>query len=70
VTDGGKEGHSVFTYYLLKSLREREGRYFDAGQVFEQLKIPVSNNSDQTPVFQAIKNTGDEGGQFIFVRKK
>jgi len=70
VTDGGKEGHSVFTYYLLKSLSEKEGNYFDAGQIYEQLKIPVGNNSDQTPVFQAIKNTGDEGGEFIFVKKK
>ena len=29
-----------------------------------------NNNSEQTPIFQPIKNIGDEGGQFIFVKKK
>lgn len=66
VTDGGKEGHSVFTYYLLKGLKENSATFFDAGQLYERIKIAVANNSDQTPMFNAIKNTGDEGGQFIF----
>ena len=70
VTDGGREGHSVFTYYLLKALRENNAKYFTAGQGFNAINIPVTNNSEQTPVFQPIKNTGDEGGQFIFVKKK
>ncbi|MCK9212183.1 MAG: caspase family protein [Ignavibacteriaceae bacterium] len=70
VTDGGKEGHSVFTYYFLKALRENQANYFTAGQVFNEISIPVANNSEQTPVYSPIKNTGDEGGQFIFVKKK
>lgn len=69
VMDGGKDGHSVFTYYLLKALDANTDKYFDASQLYEQLKIPVVNNSDQTPQFNAIKNTGDEGGQFIFIKK-
>lgn len=69
VMDGGRDGHSVFTYYFLKALKQNEKKYFDAAQVFEQLKIPVANNSEQTPILQAVKNTGDEGGQFIFIRK-
>lgn len=69
VTDGGKDGHSVFTYYLLKILNENSGRYFDAGQLFEKIKIPVTNNSEQSPKFSPIKNIGDEGGQFIFIKK-
>ena len=67
--DGGKDGHSVFTYYLLKTLVTNTNKYFDAGQLYEQIKIPVVNNSDQSPQFSAIKNTGDEGGQFIFIKK-
>ena len=70
VLDGGKNGHSVFAYYFLRALQEIDGRFFDAGQVFEKLRIPVGNNSDQKPEFHPIKNTGDEGGQFIFERKK
>jgi hypothetical protein len=69
VMDGGKEDHSVFAYYFLKALKTIKGAYFDAGQVFNDLRIPVTNNSDQVPEFAPIKNTGDEGGQFIFVRK-
>jgi WD40 repeat protein len=69
VLDGGKEGHSIFAYYLLKSLNGNEKKYYDASQLFDNIKIPVLNNSDQSPQFNAIKNAGDEGGQFIFLKK-
>ncbi|MBI5471202.1 MAG: hypothetical protein HY961_02525 [Ignavibacteriae bacterium] len=69
VMDGGAEGHSVFAYYLLKALATTEGKFFDTYQLFDKLRIPVANNSEQIPELQAIKNTGDEGGQFVFVRK-
>ncbi|MFH0843367.1 MAG: caspase family protein [Bacteroidota bacterium] len=69
VLDGGREGHSVFAYYLLKALDTNTKQYFDASQLFDNIKIPVINNSDQAPQFNAIKNAGDEGGQFIFLKK-
>lgn len=69
VMDGGKEGHSIFAYYLLKALESNQGKYFDASQLYSKIKIPVVNNSEQTPKFSAIKDTGDEGGQFIFIKK-
>lgn len=69
VMDGGKEGHSVFAYYFLKTLGDNAGRYIDASQLYNKIKIPVINNSEQTPKFNPVKNTGDEGGQFIFIKK-
>jgi uncharacterized caspase-like protein len=69
VLDGGREGHSIFTYYFLQALEENKQKLFDASRVYEHLKIPVINNSDQSPVFAPVKNAGDEGGQFIFIRK-
>jgi len=69
VMDGGKEGHSVFTYYLLKSLGSNQNKFFDASQLFNDIKVAVINNSNQTPGFSPIVNTGDEGGQFIFIKK-
>ncbi len=69
VMDGGKEGHSVFTYYLLKSLSGNQNKFFDASQLFNDIKVAVINNSNQTPGFSPIVNTGDEGGQFIFIKK-
>ena len=69
VMDGGRDGHSVFAYYFLKSLRNNEAKYFDATQLYNKLKIPVINNSEQSPRFSPVKNTGDEGGQFVFIKK-
>lgn len=69
VMDGGKDGHSVFAYYLLKALRENDSEMMDASQVFNKIKIPVYNNSDQSPDFNPISKSGDEGGQFIFMKK-
>jgi uncharacterized repeat protein (TIGR01451 family) len=70
VMDGGKDGHSVFSYYLLKSLTNNENQFFDASQLYNDLKVAVINNSNQTPGFSPIVNTGDEGGQFIFIKKQ
>jgi hypothetical protein len=69
VMDGGRDGHSIFAYYLLKSLTTNDNSMYDAAQLFESIKIPVVNNSTQTPNFQPIRDTGDEGGQFIFMKK-
>ena len=69
VMDGGQDGHSVFAYYLLKALKENKSSMMDASQVFGKLKIPVYNNSDQSPNFKPIGKSGDEGGQFIFMKK-
>jgi hypothetical protein len=69
VMDGGRDGHSVCTYYLLKALKDNATPYLEAGQLYDDIKIPVANNSDQTPIFNSVKNTGDEGGQFVFRRK-
>jgi len=69
VMDKGKENHSIFAYYFLQALKNNSEKYFDAGQVFDFLKIPVVNNSSQTPEYSPIRNAGDEGGQFIFIMK-
>ena len=69
VMDGGRDGHSVFAYYLLKTLSNNQNKYLDAGQLYNKIKIPVINNSEQSPKLSPIKNTGDEGGQFIFIKK-
>ena len=69
VMDKGKENHSIFAYYFLQALRDNGEKYIDAGQVFDFLKIPVVNNSMQTPAYSPIRNAGDEGGQFIFIMK-
>ena len=69
VSDAGKDDHSVFTYYLIKALEENDKKYLDANQLFNDFRIAVTNNSEQTPMLQVIRDANDEGGQFIFIRK-
>ncbi len=70
VSDAGRDDHSIFTYYLIKALQENDKKYFDANQLFNEFRIAVTNNSEQTPMLQVIRDTNDEGGQFIFIRKE
>lgn len=41
---------------------------FDTEQLFQDIKIPVANNSRRTPILTPVVDTGDEGGQFIFLK--
>ena len=69
VMDGGIGGHSIFASYLIKALEDINKPYFSAWEVYDRLRIGVANNSEQLPEFGAIKSCGDEGGEFLFVRR-
>jgi len=69
IMEAGKEGHSIFTYYLMKALRENTKKYIDASQLFNELIVSVGNISEQTPQLQAVKGANHEGGQFVFIKK-
>lgn len=62
---------SVFVDYLLKRLKENQDQYLDAQKLYTRFREAVINNSPvaQTPLYGAIAETGDEGGDFIFVRR-
>ncbi len=61
--------NSIFMYYLLKRLEENNQKYLTADELFHSFKIAVSNNSNNLPQYEAIKDTGDEGGDFVFIKK-
>lgn len=61
---------SKFMQYFIKRLNDTEGKYISARQVFYGLETAVLNNSSTVPQFGVIQDTGDEGGDFIFIRKK
>ena len=67
---GVSSRHSVFAYYLLDRLRENQNRYLTVSSLFERIKIPITNSSQQTPQCKPIHNTGDEGGEFVFVKQR
>jgi hypothetical protein len=61
---------SVFFQYLLKNLRENSSEYLSAEELFSKMRLAVINNSSNIPQFGTIQNVGDEGGDFIFIRRK
>ncbi|MBM4165805.1 MAG: caspase family protein [Ignavibacteria bacterium] len=60
---------SVFADYLLKRLKENSAKYLDAENLYLNFKQAVINNGPAVPQFGVIYDAGDEGGDFIFVRK-
>ncbi|WP_439127338.1 hypothetical protein, partial [Polaribacter sp.] len=62
---------SVFMKYLLKRLTQNQSQYLSARQLFNMIEDPVINNTtgDNQPQYAPISNTGDEGGDFIFIKK-
>lgn len=64
--------NSVFMKYLVKNLESNESRYLTSQDLFARFKIAVLNNSplNQVPQYGVVQGSGDEGGDFIFVRKE
>jgi len=62
---------SVFMKYLLKKLKDNTDTYISAGQLFNMIEDPVINNTtgENQPQYAPIANTGDEGGDFIFIKR-
>lgn len=61
---------SKFMKYLLKALSANEKEYFPSKQLFHEIEIAIINNTANVPQFGTIQNTGDEGGDFIFIKKE
>jgi hypothetical protein len=60
---------SSFVKFLIKRLDENEEKCLSSEQLFSSFRIAVINNSDVVPQYGEIKNVGDEGGDFIFIRR-
>lgn len=60
---------SMFIKYLVKRLDENQDKFLSSELLFSSFKIAVMNNSPVVPQFGIIQNVGDEGGDFIFIRK-
>lgn len=62
--------NSYFTRYLVDRLENNQDPYLSSEQLFSSFRIAVINNSDAIPLYGEIRNVGDEGGDFIFLKKK
>ena len=61
---------SAFTQYLIDRLSENEETYLSSEQLFSSFRIAVINNSDAIPQYGEIRNVGDQGGDFIFLKRQ
>jgi WD40 repeat protein len=61
---------SKFMWSLIKHLTEFNGDYLTSRQLFDNLYTSVVNNTNTVPQFGVIQETGDEGGDFIFMKRK
>ena len=60
---------SVFVKYLIKRLEENEEDFMPSEFLFSSFKTAVMNNSPTVPQYGTIQNVGDEGGDFVFIKK-
>ena len=61
--------HSKFMHFMNLRLTENRKNYITARQLFSLIETAVINNTDNVPQYGTIQNAGDEGGDFIFIRK-
>lgn len=64
---GGRGNHSVFASAFLMALNEPDKKTFTAEELFHgRVKAIVAGRSEQVPQYSNIRNSGDEGGDFVF----
>ena len=61
---------SSFIKYLVERLDDNQEECLSSEQLFSSFRLAVINNSDVIPQYGEINNVGDEGGDFIFIRRK
>lgn len=59
--------NSVFLDYFLKRLKDNQSKFISSQQLFDSFRTAVINNSNVVPQDGVIAETGDEGGDFIFI---
>lgn len=71
VSDTGGSGHSIFSEVFLRALKEPGQSVFTAEELLvTRIKESVSGRADQTPEYRTIRNSGHDGGDFVFFRRK
>jgi len=71
VTDSGGKGHSIFAEVFINALNSPEKDIFTAEELHViHLKESVAGRADQTPEYKVIRNSGHDGGDFVFVKRK
>ena len=62
--------NGIFTRYLVQGLNKNDESCLSSEQLFSSFRIDVITNGDAIPQYGEIGDTGDQGGDFIFLKSK
>jgi len=69
VVDSVGGNNSPFAKAFIDALNDNKD-VVDMSSMYPQIRRSVLMSTEQSPVYSDIRKTGDEGGDFFFVRKK
>lgn len=70
VADGAYGANSPFATSFIEYLENNTKDEAPVSDVVQYVKVTVSNTTKQTPIGSPLRDLGDEGGEFIFKKRK
>jgi len=71
VSDEGFGRNSIFSHFLVKTLKENQKPFFVPSDFFPNIKAGVAENAEQFPRFGSLKGTGgQQGGELVLFLKQ
>ncbi len=71
VSDAGFGNNSVFSHFLIKTLKENKDPFLVPSAFFSSIRAGVAENAEQFPQFGSLKDTGgQQGGELVLFLKQ
>ena len=70
VSDGAYGNNSPFADAFIEFLKNNTKEKVTVSELVQYVKMTVADKSNQTPIGNPLKSLGDEGGEFVFYKKK
>ncbi|HTH56093.1 MAG TPA: caspase family protein [Cyclobacteriaceae bacterium] len=70
VSDGAQGTNSPFATQVIKFLKENKKDKIAVSELIQSVKLGVAETTNQTPIGNPLKVSGDEGGELVFYKKK
>ena len=66
VADEGKDGHSIFSWNLMKAINSVES-WIPGSTIFKEVQLEVKKEFPQTPRYGSVTSAGHQpGGDYLF----
>lgn len=70
VSDGQTGTNSPFAKRFIQYLQQNDKEKFSVSELIQYVKTQVAEDTNQTPIGNPLRALGDEGGEFVFYKKK